>query len=535
MFSLRFKGKKLIFDLFNYYPESCSKIIGYFSNREDNKKNNVTSETSKTIVVEGVYDPLYFSLFGAIIIDLKKKVNVSVDFLWVHSISSAVGVGFSQLIYRNLVVSYLRSLQWFRAYRNFCDNSAYFSNTPLNPILELKIFLSTKFVYKNLKSLQDISSYVHNGVLIGDLIIDTYLRFRPSPKFNVNDKFVEKIISQALRDLEKADRYFSKKRPSMYLTSHSTYIQHGIPVRVALKYGVDVRSFAGPHLFYKKLSHTDFYHSLNCDNYRKNFSNLNDQKSKKISAELLLKERFSGKVDPSTSYMRVSAYKSPALNNGDFDVRGHVIIFLHDFYDSPHFYADFIFPDFWTWLVKTIEILSSADIRFSIKPHPNQTYQSSKALELLTTYYSNLNVLPAAVSNKALVEGGAVCGVTVFGTVAHELAYLGIPTICCAKHAHHQYDFCRTATSFCEYKKFLLTADLLPAPVGEMRDQALEFVYMQNLHFSAEERGFREKLSDYYSKFMVSSPTDNIERELNELRNLPYYQQLVDDMCNVML
>jgi hypothetical protein len=522
---------KLMIGIFRCYPENANNILDYLVEQKIQHPQSVYRNSR--VVVEGVYDPLYLGIFGIIISDLKKRAAIHVDFLWVHSVSNAVGVGFVQSFFRSQLVSMLRCRQWYRAYRLFVDRIAYCSNAWLNPISELKVFYRTRRIYKEIQKLPDFSSYVVDGVMVGDLIIDSYLRFRPSPKFDVTDRFVRKLISQSLRDIQKSERYFSKEKPLVYLSCYTTYIQHGLPVRVAIKHGIEVRCFPGALNFGKKLTDTDFYHSSNCDSYRHDFQQLENHVSKRNAAEAALKRRFSGIVDIATNYMKVSAYANTDINTGD--VSGHVIIFLHDFYDSPHVYSGLIFVDFWTWITTTIDVLLAANINFSIKPHPNQIPESDQAFKLLMSEYPGLKVLSSKTSNELLAKSGIICGVTVYGTVAHELAYFGIPTIACAKNPHHQYDFCRTARSFSEYREFLLSPAVLPTSVDEMRKQSLEFFFMHNLNFSEEEFCFREKVASYFSAFSETLELNKIESALDDLRNSVYFEYFINDVSDQII
>jgi hypothetical protein len=90
------------------------------------------------------------------------------------------------------------------------------------------------------------------------------------------------------------------------------------------------------------------------------------------------------------------------------------------------------------------------------------------------------------------------CGVTMYGSVAHELAYCGTPSIACARHPHISFDFCRTARSKEEYGELLRTACGRPDAAEEMRRQALAFYYMRNLHGSADELELRDRFSAWW-------------------------------------
>ena len=102
-------------------------------------------------------------------------------------------------------------------------------------------------------------------------------------------------------------------------------------------------------------------------------------------------------------------------------------------------------------------------------------------LDRLLAVFPDLPLLESQVSNADLAASGMLCGITVYGTVAHELAYYGIPTIACARHPHHTFDFCRTARTIEEYSALLASPGTRPLDGAAMRRQALGFYYMHNL------------------------------------------------------
>ena len=69
-------------------------------------------------------------------------------------------------------------------------------------------------------------------------------RFRPMDRF-----FVWAVVWQAFRDMRRARAYFARRRPAIYLTSYTTYIEHGIAVRAALQAGVPVRAYGNLQRF----------------------------------------------------------------------------------------------------------------------------------------------------------------------------------------------------------------------------------------------------------------------------------------------
>jgi hypothetical protein len=346
-----------------------------------------------------------------------------------------------------------------------------------------------------LGSKDELVSVVIDGVLVGDLINDSYLRCKPAPTVSLADVYLWRIIWQAHRDVRRARRYFSRTRPLLYLTSYSTYIQHGIAVRVALLHGVRVISFGNYFEFGKVLSLKDWVHSKNPDSYAGGVATLTQRDEKLALAEVALSARMAGVIDSATSYMKRSAY---ALSNEAVpDVHGAAVIFLHDFYDSPHVYRDMVFPDFWEWICFTIETLQSAAQPFFIKPHPNQIRLSDGALGELRQRYPEVRMISSEITNKQLAEAGMACAITVYGTVAHEVAFLGVPTIACGHNPHISFDFCKTAKNRQEYADALRSCTSFRIESGKLRQQSLAFYYMHNLNMGEDDKALMSVCAEY--------------------------------------
>jgi hypothetical protein len=485
-----------------------------------------TNAVAETVAIQSVPDKFYFLLFGAIRQQLRKYLNGPADLLVVRAVSGAVGVGRLAELKRSCILVWLWSAPWTRAYGSVMSGIAYRS-AAFHPWKDLKDWGTAKTLWETLQRGDENFNLFIDDIEVGDLIVDSYLRFRPAPCFDVRDPFVRRLIWQALRDVRQAKKYFGKVKPRIYLTSYSTYIEHGIAARVALHCDVPVWSFGSLGRFAKRLDLQDFYHAPNCSQYRGNFESLAGQDERLNEARVQLERRFAGGVDVATSYMRSSAYATAdcVVPGG---LKGAVVIFLHDFYDSPHVYPGLVFCDFWRWVCFTIEVLQERGITFYLKPHPNQIALSDEALARLREQFPALNWLSSGITNMQLVNAGIICGVTVYGTVAHELAYLGVPSIGCAKHPHHSFEFCRTATTKEEYKALLESPASIPVSRAEMQRQALAFYYMHNLYGSEEER----ELSVALTKFWLACNTGvanntTILSRFDDLTNLAAFDNFV--------
>jgi hypothetical protein len=481
------------------------------------------------VAIQAVEDALYFGLFGVIAAEIRRQHGIGAEAVVIRATSGAIGTGFMAWLRRSLPVTWLMTSQWVRALRPLVDRVGLRSESWAHPVADLVDAWRSRRLWQQARQSSDDFSLEIDGVLMGDLIVDSYLRFRPSPRFDVHDPFVLALIRQAHRATRRARRYFRRSPPRLYLSSYTTYVEHGVPVRVALQEGVPVYSFASLNRFEKRLSPSDWHHTTNCERYREVFESLDRQSERRAEAEAQLQRRLSGGIDAATSYMKVSAYAGGAELPDR--LKGAVVVFLHDFYDSPHIFYDLVFADFWRWASFTMETLERAGIPFFLKPHPNQVSLSGSALSELQAAYPTMRLLPVKATNAQLAEAGIACGVTVYGTVAHELAYLGIPSIGCARHPHSSFDFCRTARSVAEYEALLRASTRLPADRESMRRQALEFYYMHNLHGTADDLELRQRFVTLWKVCHdpSASPQDT-QSALAALRDSPAFARRIASM-----
>ncbi len=488
--------------------------------------------TIAVVVVQCVEDPFYFGLFGQIVSSMRERQSVRVDQFVLRSLNVGEFDSVWKFTKLRLISNRLLNRKWIGLYKSFCNRVAY-RNSSMHVFADLIDLYHAWNFWRRLNTKEDLINLVVKGVPVGDLVNDSFLRFKPAPTVDLKDAYLLIMIWQALCDVRRANWYFGRVKPSLYLTSYSTYTQHGVPVRVALQYGIKVFSFGSYQEFTKELSLTDWLHSKKVDKYAHDFFKFDKQKENLALADAALSSRINGFVDSATLYMKKSAYT--ISEHAVPDLEGSVVIFLHDFYDSPNVYYDMVFPDFWEWLCFTIETLTSANVRFFIKPHPNQISLNESVLNKVTRLYPGVSFISSGITNKQLAEAGMACGITVYGTVAHEMAYLGIPTIGCARHPHISFEFCKTAKSKSEYAEMLRHYWDHRIDISEMRQQSLIFYYMHNLNFNEDEKLLVNSCVNFrrYCAEPDSNSQDLVAR-LKKIALLPAYEQHIAAWCKTL-
>ncbi|MBT8534593.1 hypothetical protein G6725_01040 [Polynucleobacter paneuropaeus] len=521
------KFKSDIRRFFSWHPSNLSSQLLLPQSIGGGRKN-INCLHQSLICIQVVPDKFFFLLFKLIREEMGLHRDIKVDLIAVRAISGATGVGVKSAIKRSSVLTWWWLKQWDRAWGSCKNDIAYRSAALFEPVSDFMDWHRSKLIWDFFRSNRENNLKLSiDGIEVGDLVVDSYLRFRPSPKFNPDDAFVRYILWQAIRDIRRAKKYFSEVKPSVYLSSYSSYIEHGISARVALCSGVPVYTFGDLARFGKRLTVADPFHTIDYSLFRADFEALDFQDRRLEESRLQLEVRLNGGVDAGTSYMKQSAY-GDGLSKFEGSVDGAVIIFLHDFYDSYNAYPNLIFIDFWDWICFTIETLERSGIKFYLKPHPNQIDISDEVMVDLRDKYPDAKWLPAGVNNAQLVKDGMLCGVTAYGTVSHELAFLGVPTIGYGWHPHHSFEFCRTAKSRDEYRLMLETPDFLPINKNEMRRQALAFYYMRNLYGSEEDIELRKAYIELWRSCNVLQHDDEvILQALKHLRAQPAFKRFV--------
>ena len=453
------------------------------------------------VVVEAVEDHYYVALFGSIVAGLCVEQTIDTE----QFLPRSLRPGGTRSVFHFLkgVVYYnaLTDRKWERLYGAFCRRVAYKSASSLVSRNSFADLLHARRIWKKLESKESLVELTIAGIKVGDLIYDSYLRFKPAATVDLKSRYLWIVIWQAMRDIRAARAYMFTVRPKMFLTTYSTYIQHGIAARTALAAGVEVFTFGNYQEFYKKLSPTDWMHTRNPDSYRLDFAMLENPLPKLAEADRALSARLSGVNDAATAYMRRSAYGTTAeLPEG---LSGSLMLFLHDFFDSPHCYQWMIFPDFLEWATFTLDLAREAGIKVFVKPHPNQIASSKSVVKMLMAKYPDVIWLSTNTSNVHLAQAGIACAVTIHGTVAHEMAYLGIPTIAAGHNPHISFAISHTAHNRDEYRQMILKYKTLPHSAADLRRGTLQFYCMHNLTMTPDEvalqdvtRRFRALIAD---------------------------------------
>jgi hypothetical protein len=449
------------------------KTIGAFI-RASNLFKSSRDVNSRRVLIQIPADYYYMALFFSAKVNLAKDNPTHFFGLWHY----------------NIVLSPIdESLQWMRhwgrALFNLIDRYKW---TKLHnvPIFEGTFSLSVGMIdalrnrwraynlWRSLKTKQDVLNIRFDGTVYGDLIYDTYLRFRVQPTVELTDWYLYDIIRKCL-DAQVASRKFLLQRKiDLFLSSYASYVQHGVPVREALKLGIKVYTAGTLLPRFKQLSLSDTSHTPAHWLYQEEFRCIENSDAARAEAKFQLESRFKGGRDLATVYMKDSAFSS-----NDIPMPSGIdgVIFLHDFFDNPHCYRYLLFEDYWEWIIFTFSIIRQHRLNIAVKAHPNELPESARVVAQLKKLFPDIQWLDKKISNKTIFKSGIKCGISVCGTVIHELAYHGIAALAAGDHPHIAFDIAITPKSKQEYEQCLINYRQLTPP-GNAKEQVLEFYYM---------------------------------------------------------
>jgi hypothetical protein len=474
-------------------------------------------------------DIAYYAILGEIVSGLRVHRALRTEQIYTQALRPGASQSLRHFLRARLDYNFLSERKWEVLYNLFCDRLGYRTTAWANPLRALRQWHIAWRLWRGPRDIEQLAALSLDGILIGDLVIDTYLRLGPTASIALRDRYLLAVIRQAVKDVDLAFRYFRRSRPSLYLCIYTTYLSHGVPARVALACGVRVISFGNLQEFGTEISAARPQHTKDSSRYSTNFAALPDRAAKSARAAQAMKSRLSGQIDPATAYMKKSAY---AVTNGKVpNVRGATIVFLHDFYDSAHVYSWLLFHDFWEWTCFTIETLQAAGRDFWIKPHPNQGAESNSEVARLKSRYPNVKFLSSDITNLQLADAGMACAVTIYGSVAPEVAFLGVPSISAGDSPHASFDaFCLGRTRD-TYAALLLNPPLID--VARLKAQAVAFYHMHNLDLEGDRALLRDRFAAVWAHMAAPGAAtcldkDKVANVLAALTDTPAFQHFAD-------
>ena len=183
-------------------------------------KNYLDSNDKKGVVLIDLFECYPWIHFWSYIVNiLSKKLNSEPKFFY-FNLYFTKGSYFKLYIYKLIKI--------FESFNVTEGISEYNLSKKNNHDLEIKF---EKLKQRNKKLLD----YKYQGIVLGDLIYDTYLRVRTKSSLDFNDKYLKKIFIKAHTIFDECNYYFKNNNVKAVIPSHLSYINYGIISRIAAK------------------------------------------------------------------------------------------------------------------------------------------------------------------------------------------------------------------------------------------------------------------------------------------------------------
>lgn len=346
---------------------------------------------------------------------------------------------------------------------------------------KLKAKELTAQLLSKIKTKSDIEGITIEGIWIGDLIYDTYLRKYNKPTIFIEDPDFKKSLLVSIETFIFWSDYFKQYDVQAINVSHCVY-NLAIPLRIAATKGIGTYQANCTHVY--RLNKNNFFAYNDFYYFPEQFKRLSPEVQTKGLAEAKrrIDLRFAGKVGVDMSYSSKSAYgefkEERLLRKSD---QKKILIATHCFFDSPHSYGKNLFPDFYDWMDCLGKISEVTDYDWYIKTHPDYLPGTMEVIEGFIKKFQKFNLLPADSSHHQIIAEGLDLALTVYGTIGFEYAALGIPVINASlSNPHIAYNFNIHPKSQEEYKKILTNLDGLDFKIDQQ--EVYQYYFMRHLY-----------------------------------------------------
>ncbi len=464
------KIKTLLSYLFPYEISSEEKEFTQLNNGAWLNNGRTLASKQNTVIVEGHVD------CPASIID-KARIAKAIE----------EETGRTALVY--VRGFYFRGSNVAHVYQSFGIKGFYFWwRNYLNPLVIVPVFYQSLKVFLFSNTGDKLIALNYKGVVIGDLIYDTLIRFIPNTytidKLSLKKHF--RLIFRAFYTFHNNEKIIRKYKPKYLVTSHNVYAEFGLFPRQLRKSNNGV-------IFLKDIYAYKCYSqdiSIN-EHFLKVDRNYFDEKLNDPEYELAARDYYNARTSGNISHIDViNAYRNKKKYT--FDELSHlysgvnpsgknVFVMSHAFSDSPHVGEGILFRDYYDFLQQTLIILNEVKgINCFVKPHPSSYMWNEKGgVEALVenNKLKNIYILPADFNTNSIIDI-ADSIVTAKGTAGLEFSCAGIPAVTAGKGYYHGSGITCEPETVEEYFTALKSLpDIIPLDEEKIK-RALVMLYM---------------------------------------------------------
>jgi len=431
--------------------------------------------------------------------------------------SRIVGYYNYSLIASSLKNSFFNKIKWFlisKFFLKYCGiyNSFGVSNF-IRPNIYKAIEIKSKKEYDiislKILSQDDIKNISVEGIIIGDLIIDSYLRFNKLRTFDYQSKSFQEYIYQFLILFYYFKEYFFRNNIKAVIGVHATY-SYGVILRISMSMNIPTFTIYEGKLFrLSKKRPFQISQFLDYDFYFEKLTEEEKLRSIDIGKNLLKKRISGGKTHEiyqnfatKSSFEEVGKTNQRVLENSK---KIKILIATHEYFDSPHVYGNFFFNDFYDWTISLAKFSKETSYQWYIKDHPryhgkikdSQKFTYETTMDIIRENKNIIYIDPDTSHHQIISEGiDFVC--TVYGSVLFEYPAFGIPVIPATKnHPCNKYNFYIKSQDREDYFKNLNNLSNIKIKID--LNELYRFYFMHFAYFS--HNSYYNLYGDFMKKF----------------------------------
>jgi hypothetical protein len=324
-------------------------------------------------------------------------------------------------------------------------------------------------------------------VPVGDLVYDSFLAFMRTSTIQEVDPLLDRLTVHARAYLREVESVLRSENIRAVVVSQSAYLDYAGILRLALKRAIPVycKSWLYPI----------------CIRRYDSFAEAEEAADTPIQPAIdfcrqTLGEEFSARADaffpPSQkggNFLRDLRYGYDSLKRELSGRELHdllqldagkrtCLIMAHQFNDSPHWYGDSLFDDYYQWLVETLKFVATCPhLNWLVREHPYEValgeVDDFNALISQYAHVPNIKLVPQTVTTSSLFA--CVDAITtVAGSGGLEFASAGVPPINAGNPFYGDLGFAIRPRTVDEYFKCLESIQTLPRLNSRQIQQAKE-------------------------------------------------------------
>ncbi|MFC1914427.1 hypothetical protein ACFLXF_04050 [Chloroflexota bacterium] len=413
---------------------------------------------------------------------------------------------------KNLGVLFLLPIFHDRKAKKICasyrpDGFVYLNLKRLDPGIRSRSFRDARRICRETKTGEELLKLEYEGILIGDLIYDSYLRRTREGTIDKVGPELFGFIHDAVMTKKYYDKLFRKYKISAVVMASMAYTEGGLLARVAVKNGVEVYlTRRKPPVSLTVRRYRDMGEIRTYDG--RPGASLVDyiydecQEEAVKAAEVYLKKRMEPEYPELKGVDYFYPYGSSKTLLGKDEVvemlglnarKPMVVIMSHALTDAVHSSNWWLFRDYLTWLRETLGFVRNCDnANWLVKVHPHaETYdcrqKEEQEVERITRGLSShtIRLLPKDINSKSLLDFADVI-ITARGSAGLEFSCFGIPCILAAESVYSGFGFSIEPGSREEYFEMLRKVEEIGRLSAEEINRAKVLAYIHFILLGAD-------------------------------------------------